>query len=445
MRALTLLSAGQTVSLLGSGMTGFALVIWAYLTIPQATTLALASLFRFAPTVVFSPFAGALVDRWNRRLTMMLSDLAGGSATIALLVLLLLGRLEVWHWYLAGAFAGTFESFQFPAFSAAITQMVPKAQYGRASGMLSTAQSASGIFAPVLAGALLGVIGTSAAGIEQGLTTIMLIDIATLGAAIGILLVIAVPGRPPAPAGPQPHRSIWSEAAFGFRYIGQRRSLLGLQLVFFLINFVATLGFVVLAAMILARSGNNSLVFGSVESAAAVGGVVGGVLLSVWGGPKRRVHGVLGGMALAGVLGSVLMGVGRGLELWAPAAFFSAFFIPIINGSNQAIWQAKVPPDIQGKVFAARRMIAQITAPIAMAIAGPLADGVFGPAMLPGGALAPTFGFLVGVGPGAGIALMLVLFGVIGTFVGIGAYAVRAVRYAEDLLPDHDAAPRVAP
>ena len=149
-------------------------------------------------------------------------------------------------------------------------------------------------------------------------------------------------------------------------------------------------------------------------------------------------------MALAGVLGSVLMGVGRELAVWGIAAFSGSFILPFINGSNQAIWQAKVAPDVQGKVFAARRLIAQITSPAAMVIAGPLADGVFEPAMADGGRLAAVLGWAVGTGPGAGMALMLVVFGALGAIVGILGYFVRAVRDAETILPDHDAAASAA-
>jgi hypothetical protein len=149
-------------------------------------------------------------------------------------------------------------------------------------------------------------------------------------------------------------------------------------------------------------------------------------------------------MALAGVLGSLLMGLGREVAVWSIAAFCSSFILPIINGSNQAIWQAKVAPDVQGKVFAARRLIAQVTAPAAIVIAGPLADRVFEPAMATGGSLAGVLGWAVGTGPGAGMALMLVVFGALGAVVGIGGYSVRAVRDAETILPDHDAGPSTA-
>src|SRR3989441_2887701 len=434
MRAFTLVCAGQTVSLLGTGMTGFALVIWAYLQTHSVTTLALAAFFRFAPTVILSPVAGALVDRWNRKLTMMLSDLAAGIGTIVLLFLYLPGFLQVWHWYIVGAFSGAFEAFQWPAYSAAVSTMIPKAQYGRASGMLSVAQSISGVFAPVFAATLLGILA------PNGIAVIMAIDIVTFVSAISILLAVRIPQPKVTETGKRARGSLLLESVYGFEYIAARRSLLGLQLVFLLVNFLFPLGFTVLAPMLLSRTGNNAFILGAVSSAAAVGGVAGGLALSAWGGPKRRVHGVLGGMAISGVLGAFLMGVGREITVWAIAAFCSSFILPFINGSNQAIWQAKVAPDVQGKVFAARRLIAQITAPAAIAIAGPLADGVFEPAMRDGGSLAGAFGPIVGTGPGAGMALMLIVFGALGALVGVGGDLVRGVRGPGSLPPGHAAA-----
>ncbi|NDJ34636.1 MAG: MFS transporter [Chloroflexi bacterium] len=189
--------------------------------------------------------------------------------------------------------------------------------------------------------------------------------------------------------------------------------------------------------MILAETNNDELAFGSVQSAMGIGGLAGSILLSVWGGPKRRVHGVLGGMAATCLFGLVVLGLGRSLPVWLLGAFMFQFFIPLLDGSNQAIWQAKVAPDVQGRVFAARRTIAQITAPVAMVIAGPLADFVFEPALMPGGALVPLFSWLVGTGPGSGMSLMFVLAGLSGVGVAGVGYLVPAIREAEDLLPDH--------
>jgi MFS family permease len=383
----------------------------------------------FAPTVVLSPIAGALVDRWNRKLVMMLSDLGSGLMTGAVVLLYATGNLQIWHLYLTGAVSAAFQAFQFPAYSAAVTTMLPKEQYARASGMMSLAEGAAGIFGPLAGGLLLAPIGTAG---------IMAIDVVTFIVAIVALLIVRIPQPEATEAGREGQGNLLKESLYGFHYIGKRPSLLGLQLVFLAINLTATFGFTVLAPLVLARTGEDEFALGAVQSVMGVGGLVGGLLLSVWGGPKRRVHGVLMGMALSSLLGQMVIGLGTGQVIWGVGAFFSSFFIPIINGSNQAIWQAKVAPDVQGRVFSARRLIAQISI-LAALIAGPLADYVFEPALMPEGSLAKALGWLVGTGPGAGMALMFVITGVLGTFVGLGGYLFPAVRNAEDILPDHDA------
>jgi len=428
-RAFAIVWLGQVISLLGSGMTNFAIIIWAWQKTGSATALALVTFFYFGPTVLLSPIAGALVDRWNRKLVMMLSDIVACLTASAILILYATDHLQIWHLYIAGIFSGAFQAFQWPAYSAAISTMLPKAQYARASGMLSLAESSSNIAAPLLAGILLSLIGIAG---------VMIIDILTFLVAIAALLIVHIPQPAITEEGEKSRGNLWAESTYGFRYIFERPSLLGLQAVFAAINLIATFGFTLLAPMILSRAGNNSVVLGSVQSAAGIGGVIGSLLLSVWGGPKRKVHGVLLGLVLASLCGELLLGLGKSFHVWAIAAFSAAFFLPIINGSNQAIWQAKVAPDVQGRVFATRRLIAQITAPVAMLLAGPLADRVFEPAMRTESTLANLFDGWVGTGPGAGMSLMFVFAGILGALAGLAGYAFPQVRNAEDLLPDHE-------
>jgi MFS family permease len=429
MVAFSIIWVGQFVSLIGTGMTRFALTIFAWQLTGEVTALALMGFFAFGPTVLLSPFAGAIVDRASRKLVMMLSDLAAGTMTILILGLFLADRLEIWHLYVAGAVSGAFESFQFPAYSAAVSTMLPKAQYTRANGMMSLVENASFVISPILAGALIATIGIGG---------ILTIDIISFVVAVLALSLVAIPKPQETEAGRAGRGSLWKEAGYGFRYILDRPSLLGLLMVFFVINFTGSFGFVLLAPMILARSGNQELVLGSVQSMFGIGGVVGGLLLSLWGGPKRRIHGVLLGLALASLLGEGTLGLGRGPAVWAVGAFFISFFIPIINGSSQAIWQAKVAPDVQGRVFSVRRMIAQVTAPVAILLAGPLADRVFEPGLRPGGALAETFGWLVGNEPGSGMALIFLVTASLGTVAALAGYLFPIVRNIEILLPDHE-------
>lgn len=434
MRGFTIVWFGQLVSFLGTGMTNFAIAYWVFEQTGAATALTWAIFCFIAPSVLLSPFAGAIVDRSNRRTIIIISDLLAGLATIILLVLVSMGQLQIWHIYVANVIAGASNSFQFPAFSAAISLMLTKEHYARASGMMALAEAGSGILAPAFAGALIGVVG---------LPGIMAIDVVTFLVAITAVLLIHIPQPKGTENGRSGQGSLLHEAAYGFRYILARPSLLGLQLTFFWINFLAMFAFAVIAPMILARTNNSAEALATTQSVGAVGGVLGGLALSVWGGPKRKVHGVLLGMVLSSLLGQALMGIGQNVYIWAAASFFGQFILPTLNGSNQAIWQAKVAPDVQGRVFSVRRLIAQITAPLATALAGPLADNVFEPAMREGGALYSSFRWLVGSGPGAGMALMFVITGILGMAVGFGGYLFPAVRNAEDILPDHEAATAV--
>ncbi len=430
-RAFTLIWLGQLVSLIGTGMTRFALTIWAYNETGSVTVLSMVAFFSFAPTILLSPVAGALVDRWNRKLVMAISDLAAGMSTVGLLLLFASGNLQIWHLYVAGAWASTFEAFQFPAFSAAITMIVPKKAFARASAMLSLAQSASGIIAPVAAGFMLSV---------TTMNTILQIDIATFSFAVLMIVIVYIPTPRRSVDGAAAQGSLWQESIFGFKYIFSRSGLLGMQMVFFFVNLFSMATIVLMPPLILAVTDSDEAVLSIVQAAAGVGGVLGGVWLSAWGGPKRKVHGVFIGMILAGLFGQTLLGLGQSLVVWVIGSFFFMFFVPLINSSNQAIWQIKVPADVQGKVFGVRRLIAQITGPVAMILCGPLADRVFEPAMQPDGALAPVFGGLVGTGTGAGISLMFVFLGIMVAIVGLSAYAFPFIREIEVILPDIEVA-----
>ncbi|MFH1447143.1 MAG: MFS transporter [Chloroflexota bacterium] len=372
MTAFTIIWVGQLVSLMGSAMVQFAMGIWAWQKSGQATPLAMVGFFAFTPMIIITPIAGVLVDRWNRKLVMALSDLGAGLATIFMLIFLLSDSMEMWHVYVAVAFAGIFGAFQWPAYSAAISLMIPKKQYGRASGMISLARTGSGIFAPVLAGILIGSIGIAG---------IFIIDLVTLSFALFMLLIVKVPATPVVDTTSEGRGSFFKEMAYGFRYLFERSSLLELQMVFFFGNFFSSIAFSLITPMVLARSDGNATILASTQTAGAIGGLLGSLVLTAWGGPKKRIHGVLIGWTLSGLLGLFLYGITGSLPVWLAASFLGMLVNPILNGSNQAIWQAKVAPEVQGRVFSVRRLVAQITAPLSMLIAGPLADQVLEPAM----------------------------------------------------------------
>ncbi|MEZ0395304.1 MAG: MFS transporter [Anaerolineales bacterium] len=421
--------AGQIISILASGMSGFALTIWMFQQTRSATAMGLMQVCYILPFLLLSPLAGVMVDRYNRKLMMMVSDLTAVTATTGILILQALGVLEYWHLYVAAVIFGLGNTFQWPAYSAAISTMIPKEQYGRANGLMSLMEAGPGVLSPILAGALLPLIG---------LTGLLTIDVATFFIAIGALLIVHVPQPEKTVEGQKESGNLWREAAYGFTYIFRRPSLLGLQMVFFFGNLFSGMAWTVFAPMILLRTHDNSLVLGSVNSAAAIGAVVGGLVMSAWGGFKKRTHGVLGGWIVVGIF-TALFGFGLGPAWWIPVIVLHEMIGPLINTSNQSIWQAKVAPDIQGRVFSARRLIAWFTNPISPVIAGLLADRWLEPAMTAGTTpLARLFGGWVGTDPGAGMALLLIFSGLGPVLVGAAGYFLRPIREAESLLPDHD-------
>ncbi|MDQ4075124.1 MAG: hypothetical protein M3220_02630 [Chloroflexota bacterium] len=191
-------------------------------------------------------------------------------------------------------------------------------------------------------------------------------------------------------------------------------------------------------AMILARSGGDEIALANVQGALGAAGLVGGIVVSVWGGPKRKIHGALGITAISFLLGDGLFALGRNVSMWVAAACLGAFFIPILVGSNQAIWQAKVPPAVQGRVFSVVGMLRQAMTPLGYLMGGLLAERWLEPAMMPNGSLAPLFDSLVGVGPGAGMAVMFLATALLGCAMSLFGYLFPSVRNVEEELPDYD-------
>ena len=430
MAAFTVVWAGQIISVMASSMTQFALTIWAYEETGSATALGVVNTAFLVPFLLLSPFAGVMVDRYNRKLMMMVSDLAAITATIGLLIINALGDLQIWHLFIASAINGLGNTFQWPAYSAAISTMVPKEKYARANGMMSLIESGPGILAPILAGLLLPFIH---------LNGILVIDVITFFVAIAALLVVFIPQPQQTVEGQAGKGSIFKEAVFGFRYIFERRGLLGLLIFFICLNLVIGLSGSLLAPFILSRTGNDSTALGATQSAYAIGAVIGGLLISLWGGFKRRMTSIFIGEALTGLFCLILFGLSRTLPAWIAVSVIMAIFPVFTNGASQAIWQAKVAPDVQGRVFSARRMIAWSMGPITPILAGALADYVTEPAMQSGTWLARIFGGLVGTGPGSGMAVQFVVTGVAYIAIVIVVYQFfPVVRNLEDHLPDHD-------
>jgi MFS family permease len=424
MRTFFVIWSGQLVSTIGSGLTGFALGVWIYQETGSVILFSINLLAVAVPTLVVSPFAGALVDRWDRRRVMILSDTGAGLATLAIAILFLTDNLTWWGIVIATAFNASFTAFQWPAYSAVTTLLVPKEHLGRAGGMVQIGEAVSHLLAPAAAGVLF---------VTTGLGGVIAIDFATYLFAVLTLLVVRVPSPQRSEAGEQGQGSIWKEAIFGWTYIAARAGLLGLLLVFAATNFVSGMIFPLITPMILDMTSADML--GYLVSIVGVGMLVGTLVMSAWGGPKRRIHGVLGFLMISGIFISVL-GISPQFAIIAIGGFGIMFTMPIINGSSQAIWQSKVDTDVQGRVFAVRRMIAMSMTPLAYLVAGPLVDWIFRPLLVEGGSLADSVGQLIGVGPGRGTGFLFIILGVVTIIVSAAGYLNRHVRNVEDELPD---------
>jgi MFS family permease len=415
-----LIWGGQLVSQTGTAMTRFALLVWVYEQTGRAASVALLGFCAFVPFIAVSPFAGVWVDRLDRRRVMLWADLGAGATTAAVLLLYAAGELEIWHLYMAEALAGAFEAFQIPAFTAASTLLVPPRHYARVSGLRSVATLGAEGVAPFAAGLALTVVGVAG---------VMLIDLAAVLAAVATLLMVHLPR--PTPGG-APSGAFWAELAGGARFIADRPGLLGLLLIFTGINLFAALTyFAILPAMVLARSGRDALALASVQSANGLAGVAGGLVMGVWGGPRRKIHGVLAGAALSFLVGDLLFAMGRTTAVWVLGALLGSALVPVITACNQAIWQTRVPADIQGRVFGLCAAIRVSSMPLGYLVGGFAADLWMEPAMAPGGPLATRLGWLVGVGPGAGMAAMFLATAVLGAGVSLIGYLFPAVRDVE--------------
>ncbi|AFZ23819.1 arabinose efflux permease family protein [Cylindrospermum stagnale PCC 7417] len=426
-RTFTLIWASQLLSAIGSEMTYFAITIWAWDVTGQATSLSLILFFNQIPKLFTALFIGVFVDRWNRQMLMIIGDTVTGISTIAILLIFLANHLEVWHIYVIALIIGPFRHFQYFAFSTSISTLVPKQHYTRAVVMTEHIGGfASNIIAPGLAGAIYYVMGL------QGILTI---DIVTFIIALCTICLVHIP-QPLVSEVEQKDAKIWQDITFGCRYIIQNPGLLALLLFLVIFHSVDSILLGIHSSFILARSNNDAGVFASVQSAIGLGGLVGAVLLSVWGGFKRRIDGLLlGTIFYYGLM--VVFTLVNLPALWMIIGFLATVFWPLIASSNQVIWLSKVPPNVQGRVFTTRYLLTLIASPIGLAVSGPLADNFFRPAMMAGGSLSPIFGGLFGTSSSSGIVLQYSLFSLLGVLLGLAGYSWRKLRDVEIIVPDY--------
>jgi MFS family permease len=422
MKTFTTVWSGQVLSQVGSAMTGFALSIFVYQTSGSVTQLGTVLLAANLPAILLAPIAGVWVDRLDRRLVMMAADSAAGLGALALLSLAWRSELTFWPVLVVAAVGSAAGAFQEPAYRASIVTLVPKERLGRANGMIEMGPALGTLAAPAIAGAVIVAVGVEA---------VLAIDVVTFVVAVGVLAFVRFPRVASSELEALP--SMRHQVVAGFAYLRQRSGLLGLLSMAAGLNFFLVFANVLWLPVFLGFTDEATI--GLVMTGVGLAMVGGSIAMSVWGGPDRLVRTMIGLLVGAG-LALAVSGTRPTLWLAVGAVMVLMFLIPIVNGISQTLWQRKVEPSIQGRVFSTRRMIASIASPIAYLAAGPLADGVFEPLLAPDGALAGTVGEIIGVGAGRGSALLLVFAGFGVMTVAGAAWFVPAVRNIERDVPD---------
>ncbi len=422
-RRFLLISAGQIVSALGSGLTAFAVGLWFYAQTGSVTRFSLIFLSSMLPRILSAPFSGYFVDRWSRRLAMLMGDSGCALGTLALLLLLRSGAFHLWSVSVVIVLKSAFEVPRDLAFNASIAQLLPKAQYGRANGVVQAIQAASQTFSPLLAAALLS---------SFGLWLLLFLDLVSFVPALLALCVVKIPAAGAPVDGGAPGFS-WQRMLSGWKYVRETPGLLRLLIFSSLSNFY--LGFPLVLSTPLIMSFGSIRTVGVVTTVANAGFLLGSIVVSLWGGPRKRVLGIL---IFALVEGASLMVAGlRPSTFLVTIGAFGVFFVsPLITTCSQVIWQTKTPAFMQGRVFSVRMALGLSSAPLAYILAGPLVDNFFTRLLLPGTFMGNTVGLLLGTGPGRGIGLFFVITGAMACMISTLTLCSGPLWHIERELPD---------
>ncbi|MEM8859751.1 MAG: MFS transporter [Chloroflexota bacterium] len=424
-KAFYTIMAGQLVSTIGSSMTRFGLGIWVLNETGDTGAFTLLLFFAVLPVGIGSLFAGPLVDRWNRRRTLIIANILASLSTLAIAILFFADILELWHLFVAVTINGLANAFVLPALEASVPLLVEKEQLGRAAGLTQMIQALEVILGPALAGLLIG---------SAGLGAIFITDFVTFGAVLLALMVVFIP-QPTGADKMGSESSLWGSFVFGLNYIRERPAFIYLMVFVTLTMFLMPgFGYALVTPLVLSFAGEEAA--GFVLSVFGFGSLAAGILLAVWGGPKRRMDGMLLALAVAG-----LAMMFAGLRATLPFVMIGMLFIGIsfvfMIGLNRVIWQVKAAPEILGRIFALRVALGVGAQALGILIAGPLAENIFEPRMMPGGSWAAVFGPIVGTGEGRGIGLVYVAVGVVTVLIAILAALNPNVRFLEDGVPDY--------
>jgi MFS family permease len=421
MRRFIALSVALLLSVLGSAFTGLAMGVWVFQHTGSAAQYGLTLLINLLPGVLFGPIAGALVDRWNRRVILIVSEAVSALTILGLMLLFQAGALQTWHIFVAVGIQSLVRAVQWPALSSVVVLLAPEGQVGRANGVIMLSQ------------ALGNTVGFAAGGVlllTIQLDGVLLVDFATFLISIVILSFIQIPSPPRAEVdAPAAGGGLLAEIRAGWRVLGAHRGLIAVLLFVAALN--VTLGFAdaLLTPMVL--SFGSAAALGLVVASMGVGAILGSASLAAWGGPRRRVVGLAGFALPLGLFLCVGALRPNSLLIMVAALGFTVCFT-IVDGTSRNILQTEVEPGVQGRVFATYNMVGGAALAVSYLLAGPIADRWFEPMLLDGGRLADSVGAIIGTGPGRGMALLMLLVGLVMLLTAAIAFAQPSLRGLRD-------------
>ena len=415
-----LLWSTQSLSALGSAMTGYALILWLYRQSGSALETAMLAICSYAPYVLVSIFAGALSDRWNKKRTMLVCDLLAAVGTVVVLVLLKNGQLAPWHMYVLNAINGLMNTVQQPASDVAATLLVPKKYYQKTSGLRSFSSSLNTILHPVIASALFGFFGMEA---------VIAVDLATFAIAF-VTLLFFIP-IPEISAGDNPQEKLLTAVKSGLSWLRANQLILNLILFLAFINLVASAYNAALPAMLLSRENGGETVLGLVNAVTGGASLVGGVIATLLPPPKNRVRAICGALMLSMSTENFLLAFGRTPWVWCAGAVLGWLLIPLMNANMDVIFRTAIPVDMQGRVYACRNTLQFFTIPLGYFLGGLLVDRVFEP-LLASVSSDGLLAFLFGLGKGSGAAALFFVLGLAGVLVCLIFYCILRQYYGGD-------------
>ena len=398
----------QSISQLGSSMTAFALILWTYEQTGSALSVSIMSFCNYVPYILISIFVGAFVDNHRKKTVMLAADSIAALASLLILAFSMAGTLLAGHIYIFNAVVGTTTAFQQPASSVAIAKIVPKNKLANISGMNSFSSNLIVVFSPMLAAVLFTV---------GGLPLILLFDLLSFAAAFCVLLFLI---RIPEQIVREKFTSPFAGIRVGFHFLKNETGILHIMLTMAVLNFFSRLTYEnILSPMILSRSSSNNVVLGIVNACMGIGGIIGGLLVSVKKESRKKANMIYISAAVSFLLGDLTMAVGRNVFFWSFAAFAASLPIPFITAEQNVILYKKIPEKIQGRVFAVKNAVQYSTIPLGILLGGYLADYIFEPFMRSDTDIVSLLEILVGNGAGSGMAVMFLCTGVCGFAMSI--------------------------